>query len=113
MLVGGEEEAEELHSSFITSTTAPFFFFLKQKKDKRDEKCFGEAQCRLDSFQSLESPLLLWHLNQHQTVLQRPAMSVLKWSKHSKRSSESIYDMLHLVRFLCHFSLPGLLLLLL
>lgn len=39
MLVGGEEEAEQLHSSFITSTTASspvfcFLFFFKPGKTK-------------------------------------------------------------------------------
>lgn len=36
MLVGGEEEAEQLHSSFITSTTAssPVFFFVFFKPGK-------------------------------------------------------------------------------
>lgn len=34
------------------------------------------------------------------TVHLHLAMSVLKWTKHRKRSSDSIYDMLHLVSFL-------------
>lgn len=45
------------------------------------------------------------------TVQLHLAMSVLKWSKHSKRSSDNIYDMLHLVRFLFLYLASFLLLL--
>lgn len=47
-------------------------------------------------------PFLLYFLELYLLVQQHLAMSVLKWSKQRKRSSDSIYDVLHLVRFL-HF----------
>lgn len=52
------------------------------------------------TFSKARSLFFLLALKLTLTVHLHLAMSVLKWSKHSKRSSDSIYDVLHLVRFL-------------